>query len=247
VYVRWPDGHRSVLTCQPAGNIAAVRRAEALLAAGRDAGIPAPAYELTAELPSVVAIIQELLPGSPPVIVNHRTFESMVEVNRRCRGLLAGRDKPPAPSLYLLTDGPGFCLHAPMAGYDRRTARLLDAIEEVGVWVPEHLAGDDLVHFDFHPENILVDTAGTVTGVVDWDGASRSNGILDLATLHFDLARRQPELGRRLGVLLRDAAPEEVARACWALMSLRLVDWSIRELTPGEVITWLDVAEALQP
>ena len=33
-YVRWPDGHRSVLTCQPPGGMAAVRRTEGLLAAG---------------------------------------------------------------------------------------------------------------------------------------------------------------------------------------------------------------------
>jgi hypothetical protein len=30
-------------------------------------------------------------------------------------------------------------------------------------------------------------------------------------------------------------------------MSLRLVDWSIRELTAAEVTAWLDVAESLQP
>jgi Ser/Thr protein kinase RdoA (MazF antagonist) len=55
-----------------------------------------------------------------------------------------------------------------MARYDRRTARLLAAIEEPGAAVPERLDGDDLVHFDFHPENVLVDASGSVTGVVDW-------------------------------------------------------------------------------
>jgi hypothetical protein len=53
-YVRWPDGHRSVLTSRPAGSLASVRQSEALLALGRAAGIPAPRYELTAELPSAV-------------------------------------------------------------------------------------------------------------------------------------------------------------------------------------------------
>jgi Ser/Thr protein kinase RdoA (MazF antagonist) len=78
-----------------------------------------------------------------------------------------------------------------MARYSRRTARLLGAIEDAGAAVPEHLAGDDLPHFDFHPENVLVDASGAVTGVVDWDGASRSNGVLDLMTLRFDLAHRR--------------------------------------------------------
>jgi hypothetical protein len=246
-YVRWLDGHRSVLTCAPPGHADAARRTESLLAAGRAHGVPAPRYELVAELPSVVAIVQELLPGSPPTVVGRRTVESMIEVNRRCRGILAGHEDLPAPSLYLRADGPGYCLHRPLAHYDRRTARLLAEVEEIGAAVPEQLAGDDLVHFDFHPENVLVDPAGAVTGVVDWDGAGRSNGYLDLFTLRFDLARRAPDLGRWLGERLHDAASDEVILACWAHMSLRLVDWSIRHHTAAHVTTWLEVAEVLRP
>ncbi len=246
-YVRWPDGHRSVLTCLPPGRTDAIRRTESLLAVGRAHGVPAPRYELVAELPSVVAIVQELLPGSPPAVVGRRTVESMIEVNRRCRGILAGHEDRPDPSLYLRADGPGYCLHEPLARYDRRTARLLADVEEIGAAVPERLAGDDLVHFDFHPENILVDTAGAVTGVVDWDGAGRSNGYLDLYTLRFDLARRAPDLGWWLGRQLREAAPDEVILACWAHMSLRLVNWSIRHHTAAHVTTWLEVAEVLRP
>jgi aminoglycoside phosphotransferase (APT) family kinase protein len=171
----------------------------------------------------------------------------MIEVNQRCRGILAGRDDLPGASLYLRADGPGYCLHEPLARYDRRTARLLAAVEEIGARVPGHLAGDDLVHFDFHPENVLADAAGTVTGVVDWDGASRGDGYLDLYTLRFDLARRAPDLGRWLAGPLRDAAPDDVAAACWAHMSLRLVDWSIRHYTASHVTTWLEVAEELRP
>jgi aminoglycoside phosphotransferase (APT) family kinase protein len=246
-YVRWPDGHRSVLTCMPPGHADAARRTESLLAAGRAHGVPAPRYELVAELPSAVAIVQELLPGAPPAVTGRRTVESMIEANRRCRGILAGRHDLPNPSLYLRADGPGYCQHGPLAHYDRRTARLLAEVEEIGAAVPEQLAGDDLVHFDFHPENVLVDAAGAVTGVVDWDGAGRSNGYLDLFTLRFDLAHRAPDLGRWLGERLRAAASEEVILACWAHMSLRLVDWSIRHYAASYVTTWLEVAEALRP
>jgi hypothetical protein len=229
-YVRWPDGHRSVLTCMPPGHAGAARRTESLLAEGRAHGVPAPRYELVAELPSAVAIVQEMLPGSPPAVVGRRTVESMIEVNRRCRGILAGYEDLPDPSLYLRADGPGYCLHRPLAHYDRRTARLLAEVEEIGAAVPEQLAGDDLVHFDFHP-----------------DGAGRSNGYLDLFTLRFDLARRAPDQGRWLGGLLRDTASDEVILACWAHMSLRLVDWSIRHHTAAHVTTWLEVAEVLRP
>jgi hypothetical protein len=160
-YVRWPGGRRSVLTSAPAGTAAGVRRVESLLAAARAYRVPAPHYELVAELPTMVAVVQQRLPG----------------------------------------------------------------VEEIGAAVPGHLAGDDLVHFDFHPENVLADAAGAVTGVVDWDGASRGDGYLDLYTLRFDLARRAPDLGRWLAGQLHDAAPDDVVAGCWAHMSLRLVDW----------------------
>lgn len=244
-YVRWADGHLSVLTAGPPGGLEASQRAAALTADARAAGVPAPRYELVVALPRFTAVIQELLPGTVPTTVTRRTVASMVEVTRRCRGLLADRPDLPAPSLFLRTDGPGFCLHGAMASYDPRTARLLAVIEEAGAGLPELLTGDDLVHFDLHPENVLVDVTGEVTGVVDWDGAARSDGALDLMTLRFDLARRAPELGRCVGGLLRESVPEPVRLACWAHMSLRLVDWAIRELTAGDVEAWLGVATDL--
>jgi hypothetical protein len=241
-YVRWPDGHRSVLTCLPPELLAWAHRSAELAGIARSAGVAAPRYELVAQLSDFVAIVQELLPGAAPVTIGRRTVESMVELNGRLRGLLADRADLPMASLYLRTDGPGFCLHGPMADYDRRTARLLAAIEAVGAELPELLAGDDVVHFDFHPENVLVDSSGTVTGVVDWDGAARANGALDLMTLRFDLARRAPDLGRWVAGLLSESAAPTVMLACWAHMSLRLVDWVIREQTADDVSAWLRVA-----
>lgn len=244
-YVRWPDGHLGVLTAGPQ-RAAAARQAGLLTAVARAAGVPAPRYELIAEGPGLTAVVQELLPGSPPDDVTASTLESMLEVNRKLRGVLAGRDEVAAPSLYLLTDGPGFCLHGPMAAYDRRTARLLAAIEEIGAAVPEHLHGDDLVHFDFHPENVLIAGHGEVTGVVDWDGAGRGDATLDLMTLWFDLTRRAPQLAPLVERELR-VAPQQVLLASWAHMSLRLVDWSIREHGRDAVESWLGVATRLIP
>jgi hypothetical protein len=241
-YVRWPDGHLSVLTCVPAEHRAWAHQGADLARIARAAGVPAPRYELVAELPDVVAVVQELLPGTAPATVTRPTVESMLELTKRLRGLLAERADLPMASLYLRTDGPGFCLHGPMADYDRRTARLLAEIEAAGAELPERLAGDDLVHFDFHAGNVLVDQAGTVTGLVDWDGAARAHGALDLMTLRFDLARRAPDLGRWVGAVLRESASPAVWLGCWAHMSLRLVDWAIREWTADEVSAWLSVA-----
>jgi aminoglycoside phosphotransferase (APT) family kinase protein len=134
-----------------------------------------------------------------------------------------------------------------MASYDRQTARLLAAIHEIGAAEPDYLDGTDLVHFDFHPENVLVDSAGRLSGVIDWDGANRSDGALDLFTLRFVLGRTAPELGHWVAGLLQETAAPEVLRVCWAHMSLRLIDWSIRELTMADVSAWVQVAADLTP
>jgi aminoglycoside phosphotransferase (APT) family kinase protein len=133
-----------------------------------------------------------------------------------------------------------------LAAFDRRSAVLLREIEEIGASVPESLAGDDLVHFDFHAENVLVDAEGAVTGVVDWGAVGRGHFALDLFTLRFDVARRACGLGPLMDEALR-AVPDEVAMACWAHMSLRQVDWSIRHHTPADTAAWLDIAGRLRP
>ncbi|SEH02382.1 Phosphotransferase enzyme family protein [Nonomuraea solani] len=226
-YVRWPDGHRSVLTRGP--------NVSHLLSLARAVGIPTPEYELVH--PPIV--VQELLPGTIARVPTAETIQCMIEINQRCRGVLAGRADLPALRLYLREDGPGFCLHGSLRSYDSRTRYLLDQIEEIGHAFPDTLEGDDLVHTDFHPENVLVDENGIVTGVIDWDGAVRGNADFDLFTLRFDLAHRAPDL--------QVSVPDAVAVVCWAHMSLRMVDWAIRHFAAPDVTIWLDIAQRLRP
>ncbi|MEV1169453.1 phosphotransferase [Nonomuraea sp. NPDC049784] len=225
--MRWPDGHRSVLTRGP--------DVSGLLSVARAAGIPAPKYELVQS----PVVVQELLPGAIARIPTAATVQHMIEINRRCRGVLAGRSDLSALRLHLREDGPGFCLHGSLRAYDSRTRYLLDQVEEIGQAFPDTLEGDDLVHTDFHPENVLVDVTGTVTGVIDWDGATRGHADFDLFTLRFDLAHRAPDL--------HVDVPDTVALVCWAHMSLRMVDWAIRHFAASDVTVWLDIAHRLRP
>ena len=100
--------------------------------------------------------------------------------------MVAGDPQPPI-ALYLRSSGPGFCLHEPLDGYDRRTRRLLDWVRAVG---EQHdtADGDDLVHVDFHPGNMLF-SGDRLTGVVDW--AIRHHGPADV---DFWLATAEPGL-----------------------------------------------------
>lgn len=233
-YVRWPDGRRSVLT-------EGRTRTGPLVDRARAAGVPTARRELAAHVDGVRVIVQQRLPGCPPSTLDAALITQMLAVNDRLAGLLAGDPDPRPVPLYLTGDGPGFCLHDPLAGYDRRTARLLDWVHEVGAG-GSAMIGDDLVHLDFHPGNVLV-ADGRLTGVVDWDGATRGDRHFDLNTLGFHLAGHQPGLLGPVEDRLAEISAHR-RRAYWAHMSLRQVDWSIRHHDAGTVEHWLTVAES---
>jgi hypothetical protein len=233
-YVRWPDGRRSVLT-------EGRTRTGPLVDRARAAGVPTARQELAAHVDGVRVIVQQRLPGTPPATLNARLITQMLQVNDRLTGLLAGEADPRPVPLYLTADGPGFCLHEPLASFDRRTARLLDWVHEVGA-EGSAMIGDDLVHLDFQPGNMLVHD-GRLTGVVDWDGATRGDRHFDLTTLRFYLTARAPALLGPVGERLAGLAPHR-RRAYWAHLSLRQVDWSIRHHDAAAVDHWLTIAES---
>ncbi|MEV5199245.1 phosphotransferase [Streptomyces sp. NPDC053720] len=243
-YVRWPDGHRSVLKWRPGTRLDALRAGPlAVCEVLRGRGYPCPSTELALQVDGAVVLVQQLLPGAPVELLDHRGLDQALALNESQSGLLAGHGDIPSMNLYLLDDGPGYCLHGPPRRHSRRSAALEHRIRSVGAGHPPRLAGDDVVHQDFHHGNLLA-VDGTVTGVIDWDGAGRGDRRFDLVTLRFGLHAREqaPGVVRRLDDIL-DALPEDVLRPCWAHMSLRMTDWAIRHFAPGDVEHWLDLAE----
>ena len=234
-YVRWPDGRRSVLR-------EGRTRTGPLVDRARAAGVPTARHELAAHVDGVRVLVQQRLPGAPPVTVDATVVAQMIAVTDRLAGLLADDPAPRPAELFLTGDGPGFCLHGPLAGYSARTARLLAWVREVGA-TGSAMIGDDLTHLDFHPGNVLVDEAGRLTGVVDWDGATRGDRHFDLVTLRFMLTADTPGLTGPLDDRLA-VVSERRRRAYWAHLSLRQVDWSIRHHDAATVDRWLTVAES---
>lgn len=238
-YVRWDDGRRSVLKWRPDSQVAELRRGPlAVSEAARAAGIPAPATELAEQVGQAVVMVQELLPGTKIDRLDASTLEQALQLNQKQAGLLENRPDIPAVQLYLQQDGPGFCLHEPLRQHSRRSAQLERSISQIVATS----SGNDAVHLDFHPGNLLAQD-GTITGLVDWDGAGRGDRRLDLVTLRFGVHRRSdPEVTRRLDDLL-DSVPSDVIKPLWAHLSLRMTDWAIRHHAPEEVGQWLDLAE----
>ncbi|TCC47566.1 aminoglycoside phosphotransferase family protein [Kribbella capetownensis] len=242
--VRWPDGHRSILKWRPDVRLPDLEAGPlAVTEAARVAGLPAPRTELAVQLGTAIATVQELLPGAPIRRLDDHGLTQALDFNSLHAGLLRDRPDVPAFELFLDHDGPGFCLHGPLRAHNRRTARIDDWVREVGTAYPTLLEGVDAVHSDYHPGNLLA-VDGTITGIIDWDGASRGDRRFDLVTLRFG-AHGEPPLGRvtpRLDAIL-DAVPADVLRPLWAVMSLRMVDWAIRHFTPAAVEHWADLAE----
>jgi hypothetical protein len=248
-FVEWPDGRQAVIT-RSGASLAALQRTEAVLARAAEAALPVPRYELIVDLGQDRAIVQQRLPGAPAAVITAVLIEQMVDVVDRCIGLAVaefGELLDPV-ELYLTSSGPGFCLHQTLRVYDDRTRRLLGRINEIGRH-DDGRRGDDLVHLDFHPENLLT-VDGRLTGIVDWDGIGRGDRRFALVTLLFDLAH-----GRRFRSGYRELneddlapltdrlaeVPTESLRPWWAHMSLRLVDWTIRHRYPtAEIEHYID-------
>jgi hypothetical protein len=244
-FVRWADGRRSVLKWRPGTRLEDLMAGPiAVSEAVRAAGAPVPETQLAVQLGTAIATVQEMLPGAPIARLDPAGLDQALAFNELQAGLLADRQDIPPLDLFLRDDGPGFCLHGPLRAHDRRTARLDDWITTVGAEHPGPLAGDDAVHVDFHPGNLLA-VDGTITGIIDWDGAGRGDRRLDLVTLRFGVHGDQPDptVVARLDAVL-DAISDDVLRPLWAHMSLRMVDWAIRHFTPTAVGHWLELAES---
>lgn len=248
--VRWPDGRPGVLTWAPPpppGTSGGLDRALALVDVAWRAGLPAPRYQAVLPLRrGDVVVVQEPAPGVPvpgapgPGLVDH-----LLELAERRRGLLRGhRLAYEQTSLSLRADGQGYCLHAPLADHDDRTRALLAHVEAIGAEPgADAFGGEDLVHFDYHTGNVLVDgrDAHRVTAIVDWTGARGGDVALDLAVLAFDVSRRAPDLAARVERRLLDTTAPADVRRIWAHVALRMVDWALRH-HPEHLDHWLAVA-----
>lgn len=245
-YVRWPDGHRSVLTYVPATALTRSHETARNLEFVRRAGVPAPRYERVVDLGDEVAIIQELMPGRTPELVDVALVEQMLAINHRLYGALAGVTGIRATPLYLTESGPGFHLHEPLQAYSTRSRHLLEWIHEVGRSVPPVLAGDDLVHGDYHPGNVLVDGAGTISAIVDWIGAARGDARFAIVVMRFTGPPGQlpTDVAARIDQAIDEELTPDELRPYWAALSLRLVDWSIRHFSAPVTERWLDLAES---
>jgi aminoglycoside phosphotransferase (APT) family kinase protein len=102
-------------------------------------------------------------------------------------------------------------------------------------WFPT----DGLVHLDLHTDNILAGDDGTLTGIIDWEGACAGDPRFDLVSFAYDLdGHDQPVWD----VVEATGIERRVLRAYVAHHALRWTSWQIHHHT-DDVPRQLDRAE----
>nr|WP_273378516.1 phosphotransferase [Actinopolymorpha pittospori] len=189
VYVRWPDGREGVIT-RTNMPLERMRQTAEVVESLRRRGLPVPRQEPVKldDTYWAVLLLQERLPGSPPKVANAAVIEAMLAMSEHFTDALAGRPDVPARQLWLQRSNTDYPRHDLLAGYDTRTRRMLDLIREVGRDGPDEFTGNDLVHPDYTPPNVLVDESGHISGIVDWNGGiTRGDRCFALVGLRADL------------------------------------------------------------
>lgn len=239
VYVRWPGGREGVIT-RTNMPLHLMQQTAEVVESLRAKGLPVPRQQ-PVRLDDgywTVLILQERLPGSPSKVANTAVIEAMLTMNEHFADALVDRPDVPVRQLWLQRSNPDYPRHELLAGYDRRTRRMLELIREVGRDGPDELTGDDLVHPDYTPPNVLFDKTGQISGIVDWNGGiARGDRQFALVGLRADLTlggwmgANNPKVDQGAIDLLDDyltrVLDPTLMRRYWAHCTLHRLHWTI--------------------
>jgi hypothetical protein len=246
-----PDGQPNVVKWDTTSDGRAIRGEAVALSERlrREAGWPVPA-ESVIDADEIRFIIQEFMPGTPPTSIDHGLVDQLLDLHSRRLGLAKPHDPIRWPMNLITTiavGGNGYCRHESFRSYDQRTRSLIGRIEAFGCILDlDDFVGHDVVHWDFHPGNLLVEVGG-LSGVVDTDFAIVGDAGFDLVMLALTSVAFECEPGVRSRLFAEafDHLDELRAQAYLGHLFVRLIDWPIRRNSPAEVDFWLARADEL--
>ena len=231
----------------------------------RSRGVPVPEYPFVRAVDGWTLSAQQVLPGRSCPIAAPPLVDRMIECVAAAAGIVGGPQ--PAPALqgamgagialehldlikrawgefviHTLTVGEdGWAQHDSLRAHSDRARRIIDFVESVGADAePSWFPTSGLVHFDLHTDNVLALDDGTLTGIVDWEGACAGDHRYDLVAYAFDLDGHGQQIWDRVEPLVEPY----ILRAYVAHMALLRTDWAIRH-HPEDVPRQLDRAERL--
>ncbi len=211
------------------------------------AGWPVP-RQRTVDSGGCLLVLQEFMAGDPVSTLTSSMVDELLELHRARLGLGEGRSSRPwAERLIetLVRGGLGYCRHDSLRRHDERTASLVHKIEAFGTTLtPAEFEGGDVVHWDLHPGNVLVD-GGVVSAVVDTDFCAVGDAAFDLVALALAGGAAPCDAGLRsrlFGLALDPLHP--VRRTAYlGHLFVRFLDWPIRRGAADEVELWLSEVE----
>jgi hypothetical protein len=202
----------------------------------RGLGYPAPEYVAVGSVERTSYSLQREMSGEPMGLrVQPSLLPQLVHLNDLQRGQGESDNDEPMRIIRGVMEGyPDFCIIDTFRTYSADSAQLLDALQRI---VTERASEcpkrNDIVHFDLHTNNILIED-DRVTGVIDWEGSESGDCAFDLATLLFytwPFAEFRDALWRAL----LERTTRGAAAIYLAHMIVRQLDWSMRN-HPGETV-----------
>lgn len=211
----------------------------------RSRGVPVPEYTFVGAVGGWTLSAQQALPGRSFPTWPPRLVERMIECVSAEAGIIAPQPESTHQPwgefvLHTLTDGEdGWAQHDTLRVHSDRSRRIIDVVESVGAEArPSWFPTNGLVHFDLHTDNVLAVDDGTLTGIIDWEGAFAGDHCFDLVSFAFDLDGHGQQIWDRIEPLVEP----RVLRAYVAHRALDCTDWAIRH-HPEDVARQLDRAE----
>jgi thiamine kinase-like enzyme len=212
----------------------------------RNLGYPAPEYVAVGIAGETWYVLQTAMRGDP---IGNRIslalLPQLLHLNDLQRGQGESISEEPARIIRGVMDGYAeFCIIDTIRTYSAESAAMLDRLQRlVTANASECPRRNDIVHFDFHTNNVLIED-GRVTGVIDWEGSESGDCAFDLATMLFytwPFADFRDALWR---ALLERTTRGAVA-VYLAHMIVRQLDWSMRHHDAATVGRYMNDAHAI--
>jgi hypothetical protein len=204
---------------------------------------PLRAYLLTGDNLDLRWAIRPMLPGRPMGMLDERHLVRILELNKMQAGAASSLSGDwPARIIASILDGfQKWCVLDTFRNHSAETAAMLSQMQDhARAAERSRFESRDAVHFDFNPQNILVED-GAITAVIDWEGCCPGDRAFDLATLLF-YSYDRPEIRSRLRESMHQIASTEATALYLSHMIVRQLDWSIRRHGAPTVQRYLAIA-----
>ena len=217
------------------------------------AGWPIPTQSLITVADDLQVIVMARLDGKNPERLDVPLLDQLTQLDANRRGLTSQVDHIDHSRFgtelvtTLTTGGVDYCRHEGLRNHSATTRRIEARMVEIGrSYHPDDFPTDDLVHFDLHGENLLVD-GDALTGIVDPEFSLVGDAGFDLVTLAVctrEMNDSEPA-HKRAWELVHERVAAEFVRPYAAHVLLRCADWDLRNHGAQTLGTWLDAADRL--